>query len=775
MHTWLISMAGRLRGLNRGPAVSEGIPEEVQACLLSSLFERRDSIINGGIAGILVGGIVAFSAAGAWANWWLAAHTILFLARIFYLARFNARTAPDPIAEAPRFAVGGFVSALLWGVLSGLSLFLLDDALLQAAVVITASGVAGGTASRNAGYPALAKAQVFATLILAAAGAAARAEPLYLLIAMLCLLHVYSLVSLVTRLHADELALLLTSRERAAMAAALECQNERFEAALDNMSHGLCMFDAEHRVVVHNRRYVDLWGNGESGVAPGTALRDLFATNGQVSNPDEAFSTLRATLVEHGRAEFEHALADGRTLSIAYNAMPSGGTVAVYADVTERRRAEAHLAFLALHDSLTGLPNRRQFVEALERALPGDGGSETATAVLCLDLDRFKAVNDTLGHPAGDALLSAVAGRLSETVGAEGFVARFGGDEFSVLVERTCLAAATALAERIVLALSAPYVLDKQRALIGVSIGIALAPVEGADTEVLMKHADLALYRAKSDGKGIWRFFDPTMDAEAQARRHLEIELRDGFVGGNFELHYQPCIDLVSGRVTACEALLRWRHASKGLIHPEAFISLAEEVGLIVPMGDWVLRQACAQAVRWPESIRVAVNVSAAQFRTVSIVPAVVSALASSGLAPHRLELEITESALVEDEAATLKALVQLRSLGVRVAMDDFGTGYSSLSYLRSFPFNRIKIDSSFVGELPDNAECTAIVRSVIRLGASLGIAVTAEGVETDEQLDFVRAEGCTEAQGYLMSLPLDATALKRYLANECARLANAA
>ena len=451
--------------------------------------------------------------------------------------------------------------------------------------------------------------------------------------------------------------------------------------------------------------------------------------------------------------------------------MPSGGTVAVCADVTERRRAEGRLAYLARHDPLTDLPNRTQFAEAVERALSRDAPGPGSGAVLCLDLDRFKAVNDTLGHPAGDALLRAVAARLSETVGDQGVVARFGGDEFSVFLERACLSTATALAERIIIELSEPYLADEQQALIGVSVGIALASITELDTENLMKHADLALYCAKSDGKGVWRAYEPSMTAKAQARRHLEIELREALVEGGFELHYQPCIDVASGRAIACEALLRWRHPSKGLILPEHFIGMAEEVGSIVPIGDWVLRQACAEAARWPQPLRVSVNVSAVQFRARTVVPAVVSALASSGLAPGRLELEITESALVEDEEATLKALAQLRNLGVGVAMDDFGTGYSSLSYLRSFPFDRIKIDGEFVRGLADNAECRAIVRAVTALGASLGIAVTAEGVETDQQLDFVRAEGCAEAQGYRMSLPLDVAALRRYLAMDGIKL----
>lgn len=765
-------MAGRVYTLRRNAGEDQDVPTEVRSRLVASLFERRDSIVNGGVAGILVGAIVAFTDAGTWAIWWLAAHTVLFVARVVHLTRFNRRAQPDPLVEAPRFAIGGIASALLWGLLGGLSLLLLDDAVLQLAVVITASGVAGGTASRNAGHPALAKVQVAATLIPTALGALARGEPLYLFVAMLCLLHVHSLVSLVTRLYADALTLLLTSRERAMMAEALARQNERFEAALDNMSHGLCMFDSEHRVIVHNRRYLELFGHSDDAVTPGTSLRDLFAraTEGTDRDPEEVFSFVRAELATQGRAELEHDLGES-TLAITYNALPSGGTVAVYADVTERRRNEAHLSFLARHDTLTGLPNRRQFTDAVEQALSGDAEGVEATAVFCLDLDRFKAVNDTLGHPAGDSLLCMVAARLRDEVGNEGLLARFGGDEFAVLAERMSQPAASALAERILAALSRPYVLDGQQAVIGASIGIAFAAAGGSDQDTLIKNADLALYRSKADGKGTWRFFDPIMGIEAHCRRLLEIDLREAFANGDLELHYQPCVDLASGRAIACEALLRWRHPSRGLIYPESFIGLAEEVGLMVPIGEWVLRQACAQAMCWPEPLRVAVNVSAVQFRAHTLVPAVVSALATSGLPAERLELEITETALIEDEVATLRALKQLRELGVRIAMDDFGTGYSSLSYLRSFPFDRIKIDQSFVGEVAAAAECLAIVKAVAGLGSSLGIAVTAEGVEMEDQLDSVRAAGCAEAQGYLISLPLDTCELNRYLAKGGQRL----
>lgn len=749
------------------------IPAEIQSRLLAPLFTGRDSIVNGGLAGFFVGSIVAYSTSATWVMWWLVAHTSVFLSRLIHLAMFNAQKNGDPIAEAPRFAIGGFCSALLWGVLGGLSLFLLDNAILQAAVVITASGVAGGTASRNAGYPALAKAQVAVTLILTGVGGLARGEPVYLFIAMLCFLHVGSLVSLVTRLHADELALLVTARERAAMAEAFACQNERFEAALENMSHGLCMFDLSQRAVVCNRRFAELLGQDRPDDLLGRTAEDLFRTYDWDINKTESVNG-RTGLVT-GRAELQVTGSNGSTISILSNPMPSGGTVMVCADITERRRAEARLAFLATHDPLTRLPNRVAFIQAIEQACSKPRTTRKSIAVLCLDLDRFKAVNDTLGHPAGDKLLGAVAERLGETVGASGLVARFGGDEFSVFLDRACRSTAIKAAERIIHSLSEPYLIDEQQVLIGASVGIALAQASGSDPERLMKRADLALYNAKSDGKGTWRVYDPGMMAKAQARRELEIQLRAALSAGELELRYQPCLNLASGEVVGCEALLRWRHPSKGLVMPEEFIKLAEEVGLIVPIGDWVLREACANAAKWTHPLRVAVNVSPIQFRAKTVVSGVLSALATSGLAPDRLELEITEGALIEDQQTTLQALTQLRRLGVRIAMDDFGTGFSSLSYLHAFPFDRIKIDGLFVREVGQQAETAAIVRAVTALGSNLQIAVTAEGVETEEQFDFVRAEGCAEAQGNLISPPLDLAELGSYLAHKAYELPDAA
>jgi len=412
----------------------------------------------------------------------------------------------------------------------------------------------------------------------------------------------------------------------------------------------------------------------------------------------------------------------------------------------------------ALHDNLTGLPNRVLLAERLDHALAHTRRHDSRLAVLSLDLDRFKQVNDTLGHHAGDALLRAVAGRLRACLRECDTVARLGGDEFAII--QTSIEAdqdVATLSERLVESLSAPYDIGVHQVIIGASVGFALAPDDAANAEELLKMADIALYRAKADGRGTFRSFEPGMDAKLQARRLLELDLRKAMTLGEFELHYQPLVNLSSGEVTAFEALLRWNHPQRGRVCPGDFIPLAEETGLIVPLGDWVLQQACLTAASWPGTVKVAVNLSAAQFKANGLVAAVAEALATSGLPPGRLELEITETVLLHDSKAAVAILSELRAFGVRIAMDDFGTGYSSLGYLRSFPFDKIKIDQSFVRDIGSSEDCRAIVRAVTGLGLSLGIATTAEGVETREQLDQVRAEGCQEVQGYFFSRPVPA------------------
>ncbi|EJW13398.1 diguanylate cyclase [Rhodovulum sp. PH10] len=565
----------------------------------------------------------------------------------------------------------------------------------------------------------------------------------------------------------DEIGTLATSFNRTiaeldATRAELAAHYQRLDAAINNMPQGICMFDRDRRLIVCNRRYVELYGLDPSCVRPGTLLGSILQKRISGGSAETAaYVEQQLTAVAESQPLYLiQELDDGRVISISHQPMLDGGWIALHEDVTERRRAEAKIAYLAHHDALTGLPNRVTFRQEIERGLARVDRGESL-AVLCVDLDRFKTVNDTLGHPIGDQLLQAVAERLRQCLRTTDTVARFGGDEFVVLqVAADQPVGGTVLATRLIQELSAPFEVAGHHVVVGASVGIAVAPADGRDPDVLMKNADMALYRAKEDGRGIHRFFEPAMDARMQSRRTLELDLRKALAMGEFEVFYQPLMNLKSEKVSGFEALLRWRHPVHGLVPPADFIPLAEEIGLITPIGAWVLRQACADAARWPKPYNIAVNLSPRQFAAGTVALDVISALGASGLAPQRLELEITETVLLQDTDATIATLNELRDLGVRISMDDFGTGYSSLGYLRRFPFDKIKIDRSFIHDLAEQSDSIAIVRAIAGLGSALGITTTAEGVETPFQLQQLRDEGCTEVQGYLLSEPKPASEL---------------
>ena len=444
-------------------------------------------------------------------------------------------------------------------------------------------------------------------------------------------------------------------------------------------------------------------------------------------------------------------------------------TVIAVRDQRERLRTEAKMRTLAFSDPLTGLPNRARFYDLLAVHAASRRERDQGFSVLMIDLDRFKPINDTLGHAAGDFVLRKVADRMSSIVRTDDLVARLGGDEFAVLQLHTHESeTAEVLASRIVAAIGdQPFMLDGQSVYIGASVGVACAPDDGADPGALLHNADLALYAAKADGKATFRRYDPALDEQTRERRALEAGLRQALAEGQLELHYQPLVDARSGRITSAEALVRWRHPERGLIPPADFIELAEETGLIVPLGEWVLRTACAEAASWPDHINIAVNLSPSQFRAGSLTTTVGKILEETGLAPRRLELEITEGVLLTDEKGTLQTLQQLRAFGLRISMDDFGTGYSSLSYLRRFPFDKIKIDRSFISQVPEDAESAAIVKAIITMGSCLGMSITVEGVETLEQFDFSVAEGCNTIQGYHISRPLTAEAFASFVVGQ--------
>ena len=547
----------------------------------------------------------------------------------------------------------------------------------------------------------------------------------------------------------------------------LRVRNFQFDTAINNMSQGLCLFDADHRLNICNDRYAEMYDLPLDRVGPGTHLTEIIDLRFEAGSIPEMsrdeYLHWRTNVANS--AEPSDSIVDmknGRTIKIRHRPLPDLGWVATHEDITEQRQAEIKIAHMAHHDALTDLANRVLLNERLENALAAFRGGEML-AVHHLDLDQFKAVNDTFGHPVGDKLLKIVAERLRGLVRATDTIARMGGDEFVVLQAPIAdPTEASALAQSIIELMSMPYDLDGHQAVVGASVGIAVSPGDGSSCDSLLRNADLALYRAKADGRGTFRFFEPVMDLQMQTRRTMEQDLRKALPAGQFELYYQPVVNVASNEIRGFEALIRWNHPERGMIAPATFIPLAEEIGFIVPMGEWVIRQACVAAAKWPEDIHVAVNISAVQFRSPDLMKVIVSALAASGLHPARLELEITETALLHSKEATLAVLHQLRALGVRIAMDDFGTGYSSLTYLQCFPFDKIKIDRSFVKDVTENKGSLNIVRAVAALANGMGMTTTAEGVETQDQLDRIAAEGCTEMQGFLFSRPIPEREIER-------------
>jgi diguanylate cyclase (GGDEF)-like protein/PAS domain S-box-containing protein len=547
----------------------------------------------------------------------------------------------------------------------------------------------------------------------------------------------------------------------------LQAQNLRFDAALKNMPYGLCMFDRNERLIVCNERYSEMYGLTPDQTKRGVTLRSILEARVAAGHsPEDANSYIEQRLAEVRGCEpyyAENGMRDGRTFAVNHRPMADGGWVAIHQDITAQKRAESQITYMACHDDLTGLANRAVLLEKMDEALVRLRRQGSRFTIFMLDLDLFKTVNDSLGHPVGDQLLKVVADRLSACTRAIDTVARLGGDEFAILAtaDDDQRQAAIATANRLLEAVAAPYDVEGHQLNIGTSIGIALAPQHGADVDQLVKNADLALYKAKSEGRDAYRFFEDALGVAASTRRAHQIELRNALTSDEFELHYHPIVDIGTRETASIEALIRWRHPERGMIAPVDFIPLAEETGLINPIGDWVLRKACGDAARWPSHIKVSVNLSAVQFRKVCPIDNFCKALKDSGLPPERLELEITETVLLQGNAENVETLHKLRLMGISIVLDDFGTGYSSLSYLRMFPFDKIKIDRSFVHELAKNADCAAIVSAVAGLGRSLRIGTVAEGVETEDQLLLVHAAGCTHVQGFLFGRPCPAAGLK--------------
>jgi diguanylate cyclase (GGDEF)-like protein len=541
-------------------------------------------------------------------------------------------------------------------------------------------------------------------------------------------------------------------------AAELEEMNVRFDAALNNMSQGLCMFNAEQKVVVSNARYSEIYHLGRDQIRPGTSLAQILEYRREKGTNFSGVAPETYLKFNVREAREVQELADGRVVAIARHMMADGGWLTTHEDITDRARNEKRIAFLAQHDLLTGLANRALFSEKLEDAAKRLQRHGTTFTVLMLDLDKFKNVNDTLGHPAGDQLLVEVAQRLASSLRDTDVLARLGGDEFAIIQEneKNQSEGAIALALRIIGLIEQPFDLGGHRVGVGTSIGISFAPEHGTDAETLLKKADLALYAAKSGGRNDFRVFQPELTEAADIQISMEGELREAISQGQFELHYQPVFDVRTRRVCGAEAFVRWHHPSRGLLAPDQFLPLAESTGLMFPLGEWILQQACTDAAVWPDHIKIAINISAVQFNKGNLFDIILCALVDSGLSPERLELEIAEPALLEkNQAAHLLTIRQLRNLGVSIVLDNCGAGYSAASYLTSFPFDKIKIDKSFTQGLTSRRDCAAVVASVLALARGLDIATAAKGVESSEQFESLQAAGVDLAQGYLFGPPV--------------------
>jgi diguanylate cyclase (GGDEF)-like protein len=731
----------------------KSIPRDTYVDLVDSLFGTTASFYAGVLAG-LIAPAVAYARTGEIVFIGLAATMFVVTGfRMAVMSAYRASAVESRRANARHWEVLYAVGAIFFMLTVGATAAVLfrqhaDQMSLIYGVVIVL-GCAGAIPGRNAARPSIVLGQVAGLVLPLCLVFWLEFDGWHVGLSMLMLLIFVSVVSTTKFLNAYLLTALIKGREA-------KIQTDRLDTALNNMSQGLCMADATGLLTVVNSRFpalfdikTDLVGRNARVLA-----EEIVEAKGMLKFDALAFVAGFDRHINKSNAGVFTAMIGERIFDFRCNPMDDGGLVIAAEDVTESRLASRKIEHMALFDTLTGLPNRIQFRDRMQAAFDNVDRNGLGFSVLYVDLDLFKGVNDTLGHPIGDKLLQEVSKRLIASVRRGDLVARFGGDEFLVLltpslefddIESTC--------HRLIGDLSAPYEIDEHTIVIGASIGAASAPEDGGSADEIIKNADMALYHAKAQGRGCFRRFSASMDEQAQRKRQIEADLRKALINNELEVFYQPIVDVRTGYVNTFEALLRWRHPSQGFVSPAIFIPVAEETGLIVEIGEWVLNRACRDAVTWPNSIRVAVNFSPIQFRRSNICEVVTRALVLSGLAANRLEVEVTETIVIQDTEATLLVFRELAALGVRLALDDFGTGYSSLSYLNRFPFHKIKIDRAFIKDLED-PKSLAVITAVMHLAKDLNLSLVVEGVETTEQLALLAARGVHEIQGFLFSRP---------------------
>jgi diguanylate cyclase (GGDEF)-like protein len=743
----------------------EELPPGIYAALVDSLFENPVPLL----AGAVCAGVAGLMTAIKTGNQLLWPFALLIVAigllRAIEIGRYQknkaALTPARVVRWERRYMFGGSLYAGSLGFWCLVVLVGSDDPVAHMLCTSVTVAYTAAGAGRTYGRPWIAQLQVLLACGPMSLGLLLHGDGYYLGFALLNGLFFIGLRRISLSLHQVYVKALVATERVVSIA-------NQFDTALNNMPHGLCMFAADGRLAVMNHRFSAMMNLSDDLVYGDANAPDIVAACVSAGSISAASGKMILSEIENSQARdiitTDPDAARCRSLSWTFQPMAGGGAVVLLEDITERRNAEARISHLARYDELTALPNRVNFRDEIERLMAISHDAERLSALLFVDLDQFKQVNDTLGHPCGDQLLCAVADRLRAMLRPEDFVARFGGDEFVVFQQNLkSNEEAAGLARRIVDHLSERYKIDNHLVEIGASVGIAMT-LPGISADTLLKNADMALYRAKADGRGTFCFFRDEMAQIVEARRILELDLRKALANEEFELFYQPLVNLKSGRIATCEALLRWNHPVRGTVSPVDIIPVAEDMGLIVDLGRWILRKACMECMKWPEGVSVAVNFSPQQFHQREVLSEVRYALEVSGLPAHRLEIEITESSLLRNTQLTHDVLSQLRTIGVRISLDDFGTGYSSLSYLHNFPLQKVKIDRSFLEGIDTDRPLT-LLRGVARLSADLGMSVVVEGIETNEQLELISADGTvTEAQGYLFSRPVPAVRVRQLL-----------